>query len=198
VAKNLPKPTFFPSPAHFRRWLEGNHASAEELWVGFYRRSTGRPSITWPEAVDEALCFGWIDGIRKSLDEASYTNRFTPRKRGSNWSLINTKRAQELIEQGRMHQAGREAFKARDPKKSAVYSFEQRKNPQFAPELEARFKRNRAAWQFFEAQPPGYRRIVTFYVMSAKQETTRLRRLERLMKDCAAGRRLGLMQRRDE
>src|SRR5687767_3673437 len=129
MAKNLPRPTFFSTPAHFRRWLERNHASANELCVGFYKKSTGRPSITWPEAVDEALCFGWIDGIRKSFDEESYVNRFTPRKRGSNWSLINTKRAQELIEQGRMHAAGLEAFKSRDPKKSGVSSL--RKNPQF-------------------------------------------------------------------
>ena len=193
MAKDHPRPTFFPTPAHFRRWLERHHASATELWVGFYKKSTGRPSITWPEAVDEALCFGWIDGIRKSLDEESYTNRFTPRKPGSNWSLINTKRVKELIEQGRMHEAGLEAFKSRDPKKS-VYSFEQRKNPQLTPELEALFKRNRDAWQFFEAQPPGYRRVITFYVVSAKQEATRLRRLDNLIKHCAAGRRIDFMK----
>ena len=180
--------TFFATPAQFRRWLEKHHASETELWVGYYKRASGRPSLTWQESVDEALCFGWIDGIRKSIDENSYANRFTPRKRGSIWSAVNTKRAKELIRDGRMSPAGLEAFKARDPKKSDA--LEERRRAELDPDAAARFKRNRAAWSFFEAQPPGYRRIAIFYVMSAKKEETRARRLATLIDLCAAGRRL--------
>lgn len=192
------KPKFFPTPADFRRWLEKNHASETELWVGFYKKATGRPSITWPEAVDEALCFGWIDGIRKSLDAESYVNRLTPRRPGSNWSEINTRRAKELIRAGLMRPAGLKAFKARDPEKSGVYSFEQRQAAKLSPEAERKFKANKRAWKFFESQPPGYRRIATWYVVSAKQEQTRARRLARLIKDSAEGRRIGLLQRPDK
>ena len=189
MAKAIPRPTFFATPAAFRCWLEQHHATATELWVGFHRKSSGRPSITWSEAVDEALCFGWIDGIRKKVDEGSYTNRFTPRKHDSTWSAVNTRRVKALKTEGKMHPAGLAAFKKRDPKKSG-YSFEQRKGLELDPALQARFKKNAAAWRFFEAQPPGYRRTMIFYVMSAKQDDTRLRRLERLIADSAAGRRL--------
>jgi uncharacterized protein YdeI (YjbR/CyaY-like superfamily) len=144
--------------------------------------------------VDEALCFGWIDGVRKRVDDDSYMIRFTPRQRGSTWSAVNTRRAKELIRDGRMHPGGVGAFEARDPKKSG-YSFEQRKAAQLDPDAEARFRRNRAAWTFFESQPPGYRRTAIFWVMTAKKEETRARRLATLIRDCAAGVRIGLMRR---
>ncbi len=181
---------FFETPADFRRWLEANHASETELWVGFYKKSTGRPSITWPESVDEALCFGWIDGVRKTLDAESYTNRFTPRRRGSNWSLVNIRKAGGLIERGLMQPAGKQAFEARDPAKSGVYLFEQKKTATLPPAVKNRFKANRRAWEFFESQPPGYRKLAIRWVLSAKQEATRERRLATLIKDSAAGRRL--------
>lgn len=189
------KPKFFATPADFRRWLEKNHASETELWVGFYKKSTGRASITWPEAVDEALCFGWIDGIRKSIDAESYVNRLTPRRPGSIWSTVNTRRANELIRTGRMQPAGLKAFKARIPAKSGIYAFEQRENPKLSPEAERKFKANKRAWKFFESQPPGYRRLATWYVVSAKQEATRERRLLRLINDSSAGRRIGMLER---
>jgi uncharacterized protein YdeI (YjbR/CyaY-like superfamily) len=188
-----PKPTFFATPADFRRWLQKHHRTAGEVLVGFYKKSSGRPSITWPESVDEALCFGWIDGIRRNVDDESYTIRFTPRRKGSIWSAVNTRRAQELLEEGRMQAAGREAFEARDAKKSAVYSYE-RETAQFDAESEQRFKANARAWEFFSAQPPGYRRLVTHFVTSAKREETRARRLETLINLSAAGRRLEMMR----
>jgi uncharacterized protein YdeI (YjbR/CyaY-like superfamily) len=190
------KPKFFPTPKHFRAWLAKHHANTPELWVGFYKKDSGRPSITWPESVDEALCVGWIDGLRKSLDEHSYMIRFTPRKPGSIWSAVNTRRAKELIEEGQMLPAGSRAFEGRDPKKTNLYSFEQRHAAKLGPALEKRFKANSKAWKFFQAQPEGYRRIAFFYVMSAKQEETRARRLESLIRDSAAGLRIGLLRRR--
>ena len=193
MAKPAPRPTFFATPAEFRRWLEHHHDSKDELWVGFHKKATGRPSLTWPEAVDEALCFGWIDGIRKKVDEESYTNRFTPRRRGSNWSAVNTRRVKELIRERRMHAAGLKAFKARDPKKSEVYSFEQRKTLQLDTAAEARFKKNPEAWSFFEALAPGYRRLAIHWVTSAKKEETRARRLEMLIQNCAAKRKPGIL-----
>ncbi|HSL22405.1 MAG TPA: YdeI/OmpD-associated family protein [Vicinamibacterales bacterium] len=188
-------PTFFPTPAAFRRWLKQHHDSARELWVGFYKKGSGRRSITWPESVDEALCFGWIDGVRKALDGESYVIRFTPRKSSSGWSTVNIGRAKELIRTGRMQPAGRRAFDARDMEKSARYSFEQRTAARLGPEAEATFKKNKAAWEFFNAQPPGYRKVVTWWVVSAKREETRSRRLETLVNDSAAGRRTGLFRR---
>jgi uncharacterized protein YdeI (YjbR/CyaY-like superfamily) len=184
------KPRFFRTPAAFSRWLEKNHDKETELWVGFHRKDSGKPSITWPEAVDEALCWGWIDGVRKRVDETSYTNRFTPRKPTSNWSEINTRRVEALTAQGRMREPGLRAFEARKADRSGVYSFEQRKAPKFDPALEKRFRANRAAWTFFEAQPPGYRRIVTWWVISAKREETRASRLEKLILASAEKRRL--------
>jgi len=184
------KPAFFETPADFRRWLKENHASETELWVGFYKKSTGKPTITWPEAVDQALCFGWIDGVRKTLDAESYTNRFTPRRRGSNWSLVNIKKAQELIESGLMQPPGKRAFEARDPAKSGIYLFEQQTTATLPPVEKKRFKANKRAWQFFESQPPGYRKLAIRWVLNAKLEATRDRRLATLIRDSAAGRRL--------
>ncbi|HEX7018628.1 MAG TPA: YdeI/OmpD-associated family protein [Gemmatimonadaceae bacterium] len=190
------KPTFFEAPAEFRRWLEQNHESASELWVGFWKKGSGRPSITWPESVDEALCFGWIDGVRKALDGESYVIRFTPRRlRRSTWSAVNTKRAQELIEAGRMRPAGLRAFEARDAARSGVYSFEQRQQATLTRDQKKQFRANKQAWAFFQAQPPGYRKIVAFWVTSAKREETRARRLRTLMEDSAAGRRIGILRR---
>ena len=188
------KTSFFATPDDFRRWLRKHHRTAEELLVGFYKKSSGRPSITWPESVDEALCFGWIDGIRRSRDDDSYTIRFTPRRRGSIWSTVNTRRAKALIAEGRMQPAGLAAFEARDPKKSGIYSFE-RETAELDAAAETRFKGNATAWAFFSSQPPGYRRLAAHYVTSAKRDETKTRRLEQLIKDSAAGRRLGLLQR---
>ena len=184
------EPKFFPTPADFRAWLEENHTSEKELWVGFYRKGTGKPSITWPESVDQALCFGWIDGIRKTLDAESYVIRFTPRRRGSIWSNVNTRRAGELISDGLMQAAGKRAFEARDPVKSGIYSFERTKPAKLPPAMKKVFMANKRAWKFFQSQPPGYRALVTNWIITAKQETTRDRRLATLMKDSAEGRRI--------
>jgi uncharacterized protein YdeI (YjbR/CyaY-like superfamily) len=181
--------TFFETPAKFRAWLQKHHKTASELWVGFYKKTTGKPSITWQEAVDEALCFGWIDGIRKSVDAESYTNRFTPRRRRSAWSAVNTRRAVELLKAGRMRAAGRDAFDARDVAKTQAIS-QVRSNPRLDRALAARFKANRVAWEFFSAQPPGYQRMCVWFVMSAKRDQTRAKRLEQLMSLSASKRRL--------
>jgi uncharacterized protein YdeI (YjbR/CyaY-like superfamily) len=185
-----PKPTFFPKPAHFRQWLEKNHAQARELWVGFHKKGTGRASITWPESVDEALCFGWIDGVRYRIDEISYRIRFTPRQPKSVWSNVNVKRVAALKKLGLMSAAGLAAFAKADPKRSGVYSFE-RKNARLGPAYEKRFKANRKAWEFFRAQAPSYQRLATWWVISAKREETRAGRLAALIARCAAGGRLG-------
>lgn len=189
------EPVFFASPAAFRRWLEKHHATSPELLVGFYKKHTGKPSLTWQESVDEALCFGWIDGIRRSIDHEGYAIRFTPRRKGSTWSAINLERVPELVRAGRMTPAGLAAYRVRDPAKSGLYSFEQRHQSRLTPAMQKEFRANRKAWAFWEAQPPGYRRIALFYVMSARREETRQRRLERLIADSAAGRRIGLLQR---
>jgi uncharacterized protein YdeI (YjbR/CyaY-like superfamily) len=188
------KPTFFPTPADFRAWLERHHETASELLVGFYKKGSGRPSITWPESVDEALCFGWIDGVRRTIDDESYSIRFTPRRSRSIWSAVNVKRAEELTKLGRMHPAGLRAFAARDPKRSGIYSFEQRKEGQkLAPEYQAKLQANKKAWAFFQSQAPYYQRMASWYVMSAKKEETRLKRLATLIADSAKGRRIGGM-----
>jgi uncharacterized protein YdeI (YjbR/CyaY-like superfamily) len=180
-----PLPQFFASPNAWRAWLDKNHAADQELWVGFYKRDSGRPSITWPEAVDGALCFGWIDGVRKNIDAVSYKIRFTPRKRRSIWSAINIKRARELSELGLMHAAGLAAFERRDGDRSAIYAYEQRQAATLPPEFEKQFRTNRKAWAFFQSQPPWYRRTSTYWVISAKKEETRLKRLATLI-DCSA------------
>ena len=186
-------PRFFASSRQLRDWLTRNHASGTELWVGLHKKGTGKPSITWPELVDQLLCFGWIDGVRKSLGERSYVIRATPRKRGSNWSAVNLRRMTELIESGAVEPAGFSAYEARDAVKSHAYSFE-RENVTLGSALEARFKQDRRAWSFFSSQPPSYRRTATWWVVSAKREETRRRRLETLIKDSAAGQRIALLR----
>ena len=189
-------PTFFATPAAWRRWLATHHASADELWVGFYKRGSGRPSITWPESVDEALCYGWIDGIRKSLDAHSYVIRFTPRRAGSIWSFINLRKIEALTKAGKMRAAGRKAHDGRRADRSAIYSFEQtRSSVKLAPAQLKRLKANAAAWRFFSSQPQWYRRTATWWVVSAKQEATRERRLATLIADAANGQRVGPMRR---
>ena len=185
-------PIFFKSAAEFRSWLARNHSSASEVWIGFYKKDSGRTGITYSEALDEALCFGWIDGVRKKVDAISYTNRFSPRKARSYWSEINTRRVAELINAGRMDQAGLDVFEKRDAKRTEQYSFE-RKNVRFEPLLERRLRANAKAWRFFDAQSPSYQRTLTWWVMSAKKEETRWKRLDLLIADSAKGRRMGLL-----
>ena len=183
-------PIFFATPKDFRAWLKQNHATMKEQWVGFYRKASRRPSITWPESVDEALCVGWIDGLRKSIDTKSYMIRFTPRKSTSNWSAVNIGRVAELKKRKRMQSAGLRAFAARMEAKSGIYSYEQRQHATLDQALVRQFRANPAAWKFFQAQPPGYRKLITWWLVSVKQETTRQKRLQRLMEESAAGRRL--------
>ena len=184
--------TFFESPSEFRDWLEENHDKEKELWVGFYKKGSDKPSITWPEAVDQALCFGWIDGIRKSIDESSYTNRFTPRRRDSTWSAVNIKRVGELTELGLMQPAGLKAFEERDEKKAQLYSYE-RAESKLDEAYERQFRQNERAWAFFESQAPWYRRTSTWWIMSAKKEETRLRRLAALIEASERGEKLGVV-----
>jgi len=180
---------FFKSPSDFRKWLEKHHATTQELWVGYYKKGSGKPSITWPKSVDEALCFGWIDGIRKSVDAASYTIRFTPRRTSSIWSAVNIRRVKVLSDEGRMQPAGDRAFQARKENRSGIYSYEQRRDKLEEP-YEKKLRLNKAAWDFFQAQPPSYRKVVSWWVVSAKQEDTRLKRLEQLIKESANGKRI--------
>jgi uncharacterized protein YdeI (YjbR/CyaY-like superfamily) len=192
-----PNPTprnviFFETPEQLRDWFDEHHATADELWLGSYRKATGLPSVTWQQAVDEALCVGWIDSVRYRLDETSSAQRFTPRRKRSNWSATNVKRVAELIAAGRMRPAGLAAFEARTAERTGVYSYE-RANAAFPDGELARFKGNRAAWAFFESQSPSYRRGATFWVVSAKRPETRSRRLDRLIADSAAGRRIGTL-----
>jgi uncharacterized protein YdeI (YjbR/CyaY-like superfamily) len=183
------KVKFFKTPSDFRKWLAAHHASEKELWVGFYKKDSGKASITWPQSVDEALCFGWIDGIRKNIDEISYKIRFTPRKQRSTWSAVNIKRVGELTEQGLMETTGLKAFAARQENRSGIYSYEQR-SPELPTQYAKKLKNNAAAWKFFQAQPPSYRKAVNWWVVSAKQEETRLKRLDKLIDDSAEGRRI--------
>ena len=181
--------TFFSSAAEFRRWLEKHHADTTELQVGFYRKSSGRSGLTYAEAVDEALCFGWIDGVVRKLDDVSYTHRFTPRKPRSIWSLTNVRHVERLTKEGRMRPAGLKAFVARTAKATGVYSFEQ--PAQSLPaKYEKQFRANQGAWAFFSAQAPWYRRLLTHKIVTAKQEATRLRWLKRAIEESAAGRRI--------
>ena len=190
------KPIFFPTPSTFRAWLEKHHSVRQELWVGFYKKSSGKPSITWPESVDEALCFGWIDGLRKNVDEVSYTIRFTLRKPRSTWSAINIKRAQELSAAGRMSAAGLMAFAKRSDDRSAIYSYEQRKSAKLEVADEKKFRANQAAWSFFQSRPPSYRRLATYWVTSAKKEETKIKRLGILINCSARSESIGPMKRR--
>jgi len=181
---------FFPEPARFGAWLEKHHAGARELWVGFHKKGTDRTSLTWPESVDEALCFGWIDGVRRSFDGESYVIRFSPRKATSTWSAINIRRMGELVAAGRVRPPGLEAFAKRSEARSGTYSYEQRANAKLTAALEKRFRADREAWTFYQAQPPWYRRTCTWWIVSAKKEETRLRRLMSLIESSAKGRRL--------
>jgi uncharacterized protein YdeI (YjbR/CyaY-like superfamily) len=184
------EPIFFESPSELRTWLEQHHAGEKELLVGFHKKSTGKPSITWPELVDEALCFGWIDGIRRGIDAERYTIRLTPRKPTSNWSSVNIRRVAELEKEGRMTPAGRAAFERRSEERSGIYSYERRKAAKLERAQEREFRANEAAWTFFQSLPPGYRRTATHWVVSAKREETRRKRLATLIDDSASGRRL--------
>jgi uncharacterized protein YdeI (YjbR/CyaY-like superfamily) len=186
------KPRFFATQDAFRRWLEKNHGTANDLWVGFYKAHSGKKGLTYAQAVDEALCFGWIDGLVKRLDDAAYMQRFTPRKAKSTWSEINIRKIEALSQAGRMAAPGLAAFITRDPARTSLYSFENR-NPQFDAANAKRFRAAKRAWAFFEEQPPGYRRTATHWVMSAKREQTRARRLAQLIDDSARGRRVATL-----
>lgn len=189
------KPKFFRDAQALRSWLEKNHDKQTELWVGMYKKSSGKPSITWPEVVDQCLCFGWIDGVRRSIDEEAYMNRITPRRKGSNWSAVNIKRAQELIKQGLMTPPGAAAFALRDDEKAKRYSFEQ-KAIALPPQYQRQLEKNKKAFAFWQSQPPSYRRTAIWWVVSAKQEATRQRRLEVLIRDSATGERIGPMRKK--
>ena len=185
------RPLYFATPAEWRRWLEEHHADTAELLVGFSKVGSGRPSITWPESVDQALCFGWIDGIRRRIDEQRYSIRFTPRRQGSVWSAVNIRRVKELSKAGLMRPAGTKAHAKRTASNSVIYSYEQdRKAATLGPEYEARLQANAKAWAFFQSQPPGYRRTCSWWVVSAKKEATRERRLESLIDHSAKGRQI--------
>jgi uncharacterized protein YdeI (YjbR/CyaY-like superfamily) len=183
------KPTFFKSQAELRAWFEKHHRTAAELWVGYYKTQSGKTGVTWPESVDEALCFGWIDGIRKGIDEDRYTNRFTRRKPTSTWSARNVKRAQELTRLGRMRPAGRAAFDDRKKDRTGIYSYEQRPQ-ELPPQYERKVKANRRAWTFWRSVAPSYRKAATWWVISAKREDTRARRLATLIETSAKGQRI--------
>jgi uncharacterized protein YdeI (YjbR/CyaY-like superfamily) len=181
---------YFASPDQFRAWLEQHHDSATEVWLGYWKKHTGRPSLTWSQAVDEALCFGWIDGVLRRVDDERHVQRFTPRKPASNWSAVNIAKVEQLRAEGRMRAAGEAAFAHRRAKRSGVYSYEQRDRAAFEPEQEERFKADAAAWAYWTAAPAGYRKMATWWVVSAKKPETRERRLGQLIADSAAGRRL--------
>jgi uncharacterized protein YdeI (YjbR/CyaY-like superfamily) len=188
-AGGTPSPRYFTSPASFRVWLEANHATVRELWVGFYRKSTGKAGIAYLEAVDEALCFGWIDGVKKRVDEERYVHRFTPRKADSTWSVVNTKRMKQLVALGRVAPRGLETFTKRDRAKTGRYTYE-RAHAAFDGALEKIFRGDARAWTFFRAQPPGYQKLCTYWVLNARQEETRRRRLAVLMQYSAEGKRM--------
>ncbi|HLJ74755.1 MAG TPA: YdeI/OmpD-associated family protein [Thermoanaerobaculia bacterium] len=183
------KPRFFATADAFRDWLKNNHDKVDELLVGFYKRGSGKRSITWPESVDQALCFGWIDGVRKRIDDESYSIRFTPRRRGSIWSAVNIRRVKQLIEDAAMHPAGLKAFETRDEERANIYSYE-RAAASFSADQEKRFRANKSAWKFFSEQPAGYRRLMAHYVTSVKKEETRQRRLKKVIDASAQGKRL--------
>jgi uncharacterized protein YdeI (YjbR/CyaY-like superfamily) len=187
------KPTFFESPSKLRAWLEKHHARRTELWVGFHKKGSGKPSITWPESVDALLCFGWIDGVRKSLNETSYTIRVTPRKTKSKWSAINARRIQELKKLGLVHTRGLKAFEARAAENT--YSYEQRNVAKLGGRFEKLFRANKTAWDFFRSQAPSYQRTATWWVISAKKEETKVKRLERLIEDSALGQSIAPLRR---
>ena len=183
------EPKFFATSTAWREWLDKNHGDSKELLVGFYKKNSGKPSMSWPESVDEALCFGWIDGVRRRIDEESYTIRFTPRKLRSTWSAINIKRVDQLASQNLMRPAGIAAFEARQNERSAIYSFEQA-NVEFTSQQLAQFKANATAWSFFQRGPPYYRRLATWWVISAKRQETKDKRLAKLIEASAKHERI--------
>lgn len=182
-------PIFFDSALSFRKWLEANYQSEKEILVGYYKVGTGKPSMTWSDSVDEALCFGWIDGVRRSVDAEGYCIRFTPRNPKSNWSAVNIAKVEELIRLGKMTPAGLAAYQKQLEVRSAIYSYENRPE-KLLPELESRFMENAVAWNFFSTLPPSYRKTNIYWVMSAKQEATRISRLDKLIAASAEGKRL--------
>ena len=193
-AKSDPAPRYFRTAAALRSWLDKNHDSASEVWVGFFNQRSGQTGITYRQALDEALCFGWIDGVRKTVDEGRYVQRFTPRKARSAWSLVNIKRVGELKALGRMCAPGLAAFAKRDEKQAKAHSSE-RANARLSGALERQFRANARAWAFLQSQPPGYRRIAAWFVMSAKKDETRLKRLATLIALCEKGRRFPMFER---
>lgn len=193
----MTKPKFFKSPTEFRKWLDKNHAGEKELLVGFHKKASSKPSITYPEALDEALCFGWIDGVRRSLGEVSYTIRFTPRKPKSIWSNVNVRHVERLKKLGRMAPPGLAAYALRTPERTGVYAFENSPH-QLAAAYEKKFRANKKAWQFFEQQPPSIKRTCIFWVMNAKQEETRVRRLDNLIESSAKGEKRGVLEKKKQ
>jgi uncharacterized protein YdeI (YjbR/CyaY-like superfamily) len=182
--------TYFSTPTELRAWLEEHHATASELWVGYYKKATKRPTITWAEAVEEALCFGWIDGKLQRIDDQRHRQRFTPRRKGSNWSAVNIAKVAELRAQGRMTPSGEAAFAARRTDEPGAYSYERRHEAAFDADQEKAFRANESAWAWFEQQPPSYRTTATFWVVSAKRPETRARRLASLIECSTEGRRV--------
>jgi uncharacterized protein YdeI (YjbR/CyaY-like superfamily) len=189
-------PIFFPAPEDFRAWLEQNHETADEVLVGFYKKKAGKPSMTWSDSVDQALCFGWIDGKGRSLGDEAHTIRFTPRRPKSNWSAINIAKVAQLTEQGLMRPAGLAAFEKREEARSGVYSYEQRHLAALTEEQEAEFRANPAAWEWFQAAAPSYRKTAIFWVTSAKREETKAKRLRQLIDDSAAAQAVPPFRRR--
>ena len=187
MAGEPPQPIYFASPAEWRAWLQEHHAEADEVFVGFYKKHTGRQGLSWEQAVDEALCFGWIDTIVRRVDDDRHYQRFNPRKARSTWSAVNIANVERLIAEGRMAPAGLRAYEARREDNSRIYAFEQG-SVELPPEALARLQENEAAWAFWESRPAGYRRIAAWWVLSAKRPETRERRLTTLIDDCAAGR----------
>jgi uncharacterized protein YdeI (YjbR/CyaY-like superfamily) len=181
-------PIFFETPAELRDWLDEHHETSDDLFVGAWKKSTGRPSLTWPEIVEEALCVGWIDSIRRSVPGDGWVIRLTPRRKGSNWSAVNIAKVAELRQAGRLRPAGEAAFGARTDARSAIYSYEQRKTAALEPDEEARFRRNPAAWTWFEGRPASYRTAANYWIVTAKRPETRAKRLGTLIEDSAAGR----------
>jgi uncharacterized protein YdeI (YjbR/CyaY-like superfamily) len=186
-------PVFFNNKSALRAWFENHHQSETELLVGYYTVKSKKETITWSQSVDEAICFGWIDGIRRSIDQERYCIRFTPRRPGSNWSLVNIKKVEELTKQGLMHPSGLEAFSGRKDVNSGVYSYESNKQALLHESMEKVLRQSKRAWSYFESETPSYRKISIRWVMSAKQEITRLNRLNELIKACEAGKKIKAM-----
>ncbi len=182
-------PVYFKSAADFRKWLEKNHSTEQEIFVAYYKKGSKKSGITYTQAVEQALCFGWIDGVARSLDQDSYCNRYTPRRKNSNWSAINIKKAELLIEQGLMHASGLVAFEKRKEVLSGAYSYEN-KPANLSVELESMLRSNQKAWEFFSSQSPSHQKTVFYWIMSAKQEKTRISRLQKLIRSCEEGKRL--------